>query len=676
MRCFYNFRAKDPVLAAIISLGMIMSAQAIASAQYNDWEEVGSEAQTAQQQLMAAPPQLAANVSGQVNYRPPVEVPSVASKKAKSTGMQNEYIVQSGDTLPKIAMKVYGDPSRWQDLMVLNNIDNGNRIFVGQKLVTVAGSKSVAADTPLVSDHEVAEMADESESADASYFGAVSSNGTYTVRQGDTLGKIAKTCLGSTSKWQKIAKANPNINPNKLKVGDVLVIPGASKENVSSVVYPESNFATSAPPLAVERVSEREVSAQPWQMAAAQPTVNNNSIANNAYETNVYNSNTFVQNDGTTVSAPSFDPNTAPLVAPPPPPAGMYNNFSAPPQAPYSSTTSSTQLYSSNTMAPPPIPATTPDVPYIAPTPQQSSPALSPNPVSVTTHEVYRDERYRLPDELKEIDYDAYFTNLNGYRGLFNTECALIPYLPTWNIGFTFKYEDIKTLNGEKDVIDGYRTLSVMNLNYTGHKFFAGVSVPFQTWEEKAVAGGPKSKLDGMQDPSVKVGYQVWKNLEGTDAVTLHVEGKFAGGNYHRPLLGQGLKTKVDSHLGPGGATKGSWVEFGGAYSGRLNETWSSHINMSIANDSTDDITKVVLKGGTDYRVNRHFSLVGEIEFDKYLAKEAYFGKNGINSELTLGMVFFNDDWQANIGFPINVKNDWGQQGSFGVIAGLNHRWD
>lgn len=682
MRCFNNFRAKDPVLATIISMGMIMSAQAIASAQYNGWEEVGSEAQTAQQQLMSAPPQLAANVSGQVNYRPPVAVPSVATAKPEKSGIQNEYVVQAGDTLPKIAMKVYGDPNRWQDLMVLNNIDNGNRIFVGQKLITVASSK-VNTDAPLVAEHEVAEMPDESESADASYFNGVSSDGTYTVRKGDTLGKIAKVCLGSTSKWQKIAKANPNINPNRLKVGDVLVIPGAVKQTPSVPTYPESTFATSVPALGSDYADTRDVSAQPWQMAAAAPApVETNAVTapnNNGYETTLYNQHV----EPPTVSAPSFDSNTSPLVAPPPPPSGMYNNYTAAPTTTYAPPTTS---YAASTMAPPAMPVTTPDVPYIAPSSPQTNVIMNPDPVAVSNRNLYREEKYRIPDELKETDYDPYFTNFNGYRGLFNTETALIPYLPTWNIGFSFKYEDLNTLDGEKNVIDGYRTYSNLNLNYTGHKFFAGVTVPFQTWEEKRADGaGKASKLDGMHDPTIKMGYQVWKNLEGTHAVTLHVEGKFAGGNYHTThadgrlhasMLGTGLKTKVDSKMGPAGATKGSWVEIGGAYSGVLDDKWTSHLNMAVANDSTDDITKVAVKGGTDYRVNRNFALVGELEFAKYLAKEEYFGKDGVNAELTLGMVFFNDSWQANIGFPINVKNSWGTQSSFGVIAGLNHRWD
>ena len=153
MKCFNRFRAKDPVLATIISMGMIMSAQAIAGAQSNDWEEVGPSAISAQQQLMTAPPMLGANVSGQIGYRSPVATTPVATK----TAIQNEYIVQAGDTLPKIAMKVYGDPNRWQDLMVLNNIDNSNRIYIGQKLNTVASSNIVAEDAP-VAEHEIAEM--------------------------------------------------------------------------------------------------------------------------------------------------------------------------------------------------------------------------------------------------------------------------------------------------------------------------------------------------------------------------------------------------------------------------------------------------------------------------------------------------------------------------------------
>ena len=128
--------------------------------------------------------------------------------------------------------------------------------------------------------------------------------------------------------------------------------------------------------------------------------------------------------------------------------------------------------------------------------------------------------------------------------------------------------------------------------------------------------------------------------------------------------------------MGPAGATNGSWVEVGGAYSGVLNDKWNSHLNFGIANNSSDDITKFIIRGGTDYRVTHNFSLVGELEIDSYEAPTNIYGPDGTNAELTLGMTFFNDSWQGNIGFPINVKQDWGTQSSFGVIASVNHRWD
>ncbi len=255
MKRFNSFRAKDPVLAAIISMGLAFAAPAMTRAQsaMGDWEEVGPAGQSAQQQLMSAPPRVAAAPLGQASYRPPVEPPVNASRNsaapraatakaaapAQVAAAQNPYyVVQAGDTLPKIAMKVYGDPNRWQDLMVLNNIDNGNRIVVGQRLVTVSDNSHMAAPAAVaaapataratsnaaalnnapparmaatantvrqpvqqsipadfeVADEEVSETpapsvsADAAE-ADASYYGQT--GGSYTVQRGDTLGKIA-----------------------------------------------------------------------------------------------------------------------------------------------------------------------------------------------------------------------------------------------------------------------------------------------------------------------------------------------------------------------------------------------------------------------------------------------------------------------------------------------------
>lgn len=50
--------------------------------------------------------------------------------------------------------------------------------------------------------------------------------GTYKVKPGDTLGAIAEKLLGDMSRWREIAKANGIIDPEKLRVGQELKVPG------------------------------------------------------------------------------------------------------------------------------------------------------------------------------------------------------------------------------------------------------------------------------------------------------------------------------------------------------------------------------------------------------------------------------------------------------------------
>ncbi|GAB5526647.1 MAG: hypothetical protein Roseis2KO_45190 [Roseivirga sp.] len=60
----------------------------------------------------------------------------------------------------------------------------------------------------------------------------------YTVQPGDTLGKIAAKILGKASRYIEIAEANNMDNPNALRVGQELEIPGDSAET------PEENIST------------------------------------------------------------------------------------------------------------------------------------------------------------------------------------------------------------------------------------------------------------------------------------------------------------------------------------------------------------------------------------------------------------------------------------------------
>lgn len=52
-------------------------------------------------------------------------------------------------------------------------------------------------------------------------------NQTYTVQPGDNLSKISKRYYGDANKYPVIAEANHLADPDKIKVGQELVIPGA-----------------------------------------------------------------------------------------------------------------------------------------------------------------------------------------------------------------------------------------------------------------------------------------------------------------------------------------------------------------------------------------------------------------------------------------------------------------
>ncbi len=63
----------------------------------------------------------------------------------------------------------------------------------------------------------------------------------YTVKSGDTLGTIAKQFYGSASKYLTIAEANGIDNPNIIRVGQELELPGIEEETVDAPPADENN---------------------------------------------------------------------------------------------------------------------------------------------------------------------------------------------------------------------------------------------------------------------------------------------------------------------------------------------------------------------------------------------------------------------------------------------------
>lgn len=69
----------------------------------------------------------------------------------------------------------------------------------------------------------------------------------YTIKSGDTLSTIAGEFYKDTRKWSVIAKANPGIDPSKLKVGQVINVPTDGAVARQATTVPERASASSRP---------------------------------------------------------------------------------------------------------------------------------------------------------------------------------------------------------------------------------------------------------------------------------------------------------------------------------------------------------------------------------------------------------------------------------------------
>nr|WP_241392885.1 LysM peptidoglycan-binding domain-containing protein [Clostridium saccharobutylicum] len=78
-----------------------------------------------------------ATPSGYHNLATPYTVSNLAQPSGYSNLAQaytTSYTVKDGDTLVNIAKKVYGDSSKYTNLISKNNLENVNDISVGQVL--------------------------------------------------------------------------------------------------------------------------------------------------------------------------------------------------------------------------------------------------------------------------------------------------------------------------------------------------------------------------------------------------------------------------------------------------------------------------------------------------------------------------------------------------------------
>lgn len=128
-------------------------------------------------------------------------------------GSKMSYIVEQGDTLGKIASKIYGSTGKWKEIADFSGLLKPSLIYPGD-VVYYQLTEATAAFASAYENLPRSEVE---------------------VQKGDTLSSIALRVLGSTKHWKSIWRHNDNINnPDRLKEGTVLyyVEPGTLNADV------------------------------------------------------------------------------------------------------------------------------------------------------------------------------------------------------------------------------------------------------------------------------------------------------------------------------------------------------------------------------------------------------------------------------------------------------------
>jgi nucleoid-associated protein YgaU len=132
------------------------------------------------------------------------------------------YRIKGGDTLGQISLDQLGTSKRWREIVELNPGLNENKLYVGKEILLPG------------TDDAPAEIQPQSKPAPSTPSGAV-----YVVKSGDNLWKIAARLLGDRDRWREIRDLNPNIDPDKIRVGQKLTLP-ASARTVSEPIVASS----------------------------------------------------------------------------------------------------------------------------------------------------------------------------------------------------------------------------------------------------------------------------------------------------------------------------------------------------------------------------------------------------------------------------------------------------
>lgn len=294
--------------------------------------------------------------------------------------------------------------------------------------------------------------------------------------------------------------------------------------------------------------------------------------------------------------------------------------------------------------------------------------------MSNTLKSQFRGMEFELPENLKPDKISPYFVNARGLHGLFNTESALFPNIRTLDLGLSLRFDKYKESPYQTSTLTGSQWVMPLNLLFLRNRLMVGASVPVQSWEvQRSDIDSQSVSMSGLHDPSVRVGYQVWTDTATCQAISLHFSARIPSGNYHQPKLDMTDKTKDSIQVGPAAATRGGWLELGGAYSRKLTDRWNTHFNLELASNPRDRMSRISPRGTLEYTLDENCVLLTELNGDSWIMEK---GPDGTNLDVLLGVAWFTPRWQFSLGVPINVQSDWGYKHDIGLQLGMNFRQD
>jgi nucleoid-associated protein YgaU len=130
----------------------------------------------------------------------------------------NKYVIQPNDTLFEVCQRLYGDGTKWRELVAINNgkIRDDGTVFPGVAIDLVPGVRQGAIGG--ASRSETPERAPEQSEGETR---------SYTVKKGDTLSEIVQREVGSIRHLERVRTLNPWLEKQKdnIRVGQKLVLP-------------------------------------------------------------------------------------------------------------------------------------------------------------------------------------------------------------------------------------------------------------------------------------------------------------------------------------------------------------------------------------------------------------------------------------------------------------------